>query len=310
MSQEESEFYELEAKRYKASLSVNGHLAVVYLEDKDDESFWTAVLKHYKADSSFYFRFGSREAGSGCQQCLKYKKNLDKQFVIAIDSDYRYLLKEADMDAAHFVLQTYTYSFENHYCYAENLQKALCLACKDDNVDNLFSISEFLRQYGEIVYPLFLYLLYDMRTKKYLFSKDEFHQLLGIQTKMEQSVENNGKTLLDSLRQTLNKKLSELKVLFPDFSQEAEASLYKKAGLNKDTAYLYARGHNLYNVIVSLGKEIVNYHIREEKKKYEKKHHKAIYDRHSGFEPILRSQLLYTYPEIGKIGKDINEIWQ
>lgn len=30
----------------------------------------------------------------------------------------------------------------------------------------------------------------------------------------------------------------------------------------------------------------------------------------SGFEPILRSQLLYTYPEMGKIWKDINEIWQ
>lgn len=73
MSQEESEFYKLEAKRYKASLSVNGHLAVVYLEDKGDECFWAAVLKHYKADSSFYFRFGSRETGSGCQQCLKYK---------------------------------------------------------------------------------------------------------------------------------------------------------------------------------------------------------------------------------------------
>lgn len=104
MSQEESDFYELEAKRHKASLSVNGHLAVVYLEDKDDEGFWTAVLKHYKPDSTFYFRSGSRETGSGCNQCLKYKKSLDRQFLIAIDSDYRYLLKEADMDVAHFVL--------------------------------------------------------------------------------------------------------------------------------------------------------------------------------------------------------------
>ncbi|WP_456087908.1 DUF4435 domain-containing protein [Parabacteroides sp.] len=310
MSQEESEFYKLEAKRYKASLSVNGHLAVVYLEDKGDECFWAAVLKHYKADSSFYFRFGSRETGSGCQQCLKYKKHLDKQFLIAIDSDYRYLLKEADVDVAHFVLQTYTYSFENHYCYAKNLQKALRLACNDDKVDDLFSVSEFLRQYGEIVYPLFLYLLYDMRTKKHVFLKDEFHQLLGTQTKVKQSVEDNGKTLLDSLHQTLNKKLSELKALFPDFTQEAEASLYKEAGLHKDTAYLYARGHNLYNIIVSLGKEIVNYHIREEKKKCEKKHHKAIYERHSDFEPILRSQLLYNYPEMEKIGKDIKKIWQ
>lgn len=54
MTSEEYNFYQLEAKRHKASLAINGHLAVIYMEDKEDEAFWSVVLKHYKTDSTFF----------------------------------------------------------------------------------------------------------------------------------------------------------------------------------------------------------------------------------------------------------------
>lgn len=79
--------------------------------------------------------------------------------------------------------------------------------------------------------------------------------------------------------------------------------------MTEETAYLYIRGHNLYNAIVTLGKEIVKYHISKEKEKSDKKTHNAIFEKHTDFEKILQSQLLYTYPEMEKIGNDINVIW-
>lgn len=49
---------------------------------------------------------------------------LNSKFFICLDSDLRHLLKQPGMSAADHIAPTYTYSWENHYCFAERLQKA------------------------------------------------------------------------------------------------------------------------------------------------------------------------------------------
>lgn len=64
----------------------------------------------------------SGNKNTGCTQCLKYKDFLSQRFFICIDSDLRYLLGK-ELHAAEGVLQTYTYSWENHCSFAIKLQE-------------------------------------------------------------------------------------------------------------------------------------------------------------------------------------------
>lgn len=124
---EKHAFYESAAKRFKAELRLRGGTAAVHIENKNDEVFWWKVLHDAYPQGKFRFISGSRSIGgnmtSGCTQCLQYRDFLDRHFWIAIDSDYRYLSEEPNIDAKHFILQTYTYSFENHFCYWGNCQR-------------------------------------------------------------------------------------------------------------------------------------------------------------------------------------------
>lgn len=124
---EKHAFYESAAKRFKAELRLRGGTAAVHIENKNDEVFWWKVLHDAYPQGKFRFISGSRSIGgnmtSGCTQCLQYRDFLDRNFWIAIDSDYRYLSAEPNIDAKHFILQTYTYSFENHFCFWKNCQR-------------------------------------------------------------------------------------------------------------------------------------------------------------------------------------------
>lgn len=305
----EYRYRQLEAKRYKASLALSGKKAVIYLEDKNDESFWTRTLQQFKPNDSFYWVFGSRSTGSGCTQCLKYKDFLDKQFLIAIDSDFRYLLQEADIDIAHYILQTYTYSFENHYCHEQNMEQVLCLSCQDPNVGNLFSFPNFLKQYASIVYPLFISLLYCIRTRNNAYTKEDFVRVLDLPPKMNRSVANNGRVLLSLLQHRVGIDLDRLVSLLPNFFWQNEAKRYESFGLNEETAYLYIRGHNLYSVLSPLGEEIVNLHIKQEKGQQPKSRHASIYQKHLSFKRTLLDHLSFGYLEMDKIENDINQVF-
>ena len=124
-SENREEYFAGLARRFASDAKMFRCRAAVHVENKDDVVFWSTVLKHFCPDDRFHFLAGSRnEFGhetSGVTQCLKYVHALGPDFFICIDSDYRYLLHERGIDAKHFILQTYTYSFENHHCYAEGL---------------------------------------------------------------------------------------------------------------------------------------------------------------------------------------------
>ena len=98
-------------------LMQNGVVASVHLEDGDDKDFWNAMLQIHHPGRYYFITHSRSPKGfdtKGCEQCLKYRPYLSKRFFICIDSDMRYLLQEQDIDAANYICQTYTYSWENH----------------------------------------------------------------------------------------------------------------------------------------------------------------------------------------------------
>ena len=198
------------AKRFALDAKMFRCRAAVHVENKDDIAFWSAVLKHFRPGDKFHFIAGSRnEYGNetyGVTQCLKYFPYLSPDFFICIDSDYRYLLRERHIDVKHFVIQTYTYSFENHHCFADGLDDVCCRVTRLKNT--VFDFNRFLTEFSNILYELFIWHLYFQNADPIRFSQFEFDHYLNLTTSRSYPlVYDNGGRALDELRVRVERKL-------------------------------------------------------------------------------------------------------
>lgn len=303
-AQEKHDFYASAAKRFKAELKLYGATAVVHLENKNDEVFWGKVLRKAYPEGKFRFISASRSISGnitcGCTQCLQYRPFLSSRFLIAIDSDYRYLSEEPDIDARHFILQTYTYSFENHFCYWQNCERAShpapeatvpahdaspADAAAQPDID--FHWRPFLESYSRIVYPLLVWQMYLQDINQEAFPKSVFHRILSLPVGPH-SLDHDGAALLQVLKDRCHKLLTHLKRSYPEWDNTWHEARCNAQGVHRDNCYLYVRGHQLYDMIVLQGRKL---------------------NRH--FERDLTSDLCYdAYPELQKIISDIREIYQ
>ena len=64
----------------------------------------------------------------------------------------------------------------------------------------------------------------------------------------------------------------------------------------------------MFRILVSQGREVVKSHIRYEKQKAGDDQYRVGLAKHHSFEKELLSNLIYSYPEIEKIGKDIQDV--
>ena len=171
--------------------------SVVHVEDKDDIWFWEQLLLKYRPGRYKFKPATMNEKGNrtaGCAQCLKYKGFLSQKFFICIDSDLRRLAGE-DISAVDGILQTYTYSWENHCAFAAKLQRSFT-----DHKQNGFDFTLFLEQYSAIVYePFFI----DCSIKK---RKLDLHLLIGTDSDnaislqyRKEDEQSNGKQFLERL---------------------------------------------------------------------------------------------------------------
>ena len=257
MTPEKHDFYALASKRIKAELKLFGATAAVHLENKNDELFWSQALHYAYPMGKFRFVSASRSFSgnitNGCSQCLQYRDFLDKHFWIAIDSDYRYLTEEPDIDANHYILQTYTYSFENHFCYARNLNHALRQCC---NGELPFDFEDFLLQYSRCIYPLLVWQLYLQGIDPELFPKRVFHRLLSLQAGAN-AAKNNGASVIALLKQRVRKMRTHFERLYPEADPTWYEARCNSLGVTRQNAYLFVRGHQLYDLIILLGRRIM-----------------------------------------------------
>lgn len=343
---EKHAFYESAAKRFKAELRMRGGTAAIHLENKNDEVFWGKILHETYPQGKFRFISGSRSISgnmtSGCTQCLQYRDFLDKHFWIAIDSDYRYLSEEPDIDAKHFILQTYTYSFENHFCYWKNCQRVTDSGLPDEQYDSnspemelleqaqnstssaenyddededleldddiaskdseeeseetededgaphkltKFNWKTFLESYSSMVYPLLVWQLYLQEVDPEAFPQGVFHRLLTLPVGPK-SLKKNGASILRVLKTRCQKFIAHLQRTYPDADTTWFEARCNAQGVRRNNCYLFVRGHQLYDMVISQGGKL---------------HHK--------FEKELLKQLYFDdYVEIRKIREDILSI--
>lgn len=242
-----------EQARYFANVPLmqNGVVASVHLEDGDDKGFWNAMLQT-RHPGRYYFITHSRSPKGydtkGCEQCLKYRPYLSKRFFICIDSDMRYLLQESNLDAANFICQTYTYSWENHYCEAFALQRQFEKQCPEKTAT--FDFSAFLSELSKALYKPLLLLLYCFKNDKPDFNLRMFSACMPNQCRRVELAE-NGKSLIERIAKNFEQHLNSQFAKSIDF--DAEASYCNALDVNEENAYLHVRGHNVFDLVAYIG---------------------------------------------------------
>lgn len=242
-----------EQARYFANVPLmqSGVVASIHLEDGEDKTFWDIMLQGRKP-GHYYFITQSRSPRGydtkGCEQCLKYRPYLSKRFFVCIDSDMRYLLKETGLDASHFICQTYTYSWENHYCEASALKLRFETQCPEKAA--LFDFTAFLSELSKTVYKPLLLLLFCLKNDKPDINLHMFFACLPNQCKREELAE-NGKPLIERIAKNLEPYLNSYFAKSVDF--EAESRYFQTLNVNEQNAYLHIRGHNLFDLVAYIG---------------------------------------------------------
>jgi hypothetical protein len=233
------------------------YLATVLVEAEDDKIFWKKIFDHFLPNHPLNFIFEIKtpeeKMAQGCLNCLRFHELgcLSKEFFICIDSDYRRLLQEPDLDIEHFVFQTYTYSFENHFCYPRNINNTIGkLGLKN----NLFDFESFLQKYSSALYELFICHILSLQKKDNVLNASDFNPFIGLNV-----CSLNEELLISELQNRVEIKLLELKSNYAQSEIEHLKNICRNLGLTEYNAYLYFRGHNVFDqLVVKIIKELVN----------------------------------------------------
>lgn len=217
--------------------------AVVHLEDAEDMPFWNHQLQNVLPATYRFLPYSKSNNGKdshGCEQCLRYKPYLTKQFFVCIDSDLRQLKGEEKLTADKFIAQTYAYSWENHFCEADHLQKQFMTLTP--NVQ--FDFQAFLQQLSKVVYKPLLYLIHYNKTLELnqQWNITKFNACIPLQPKREELV-NNGILYVERVAHLFANALNGLQ------QPEMMTNMY----LNEANAYLHIQGHQLYKLILHIG---------------------------------------------------------
>lgn len=218
---------------------------------------WSNLLRPLETDRVYFeVMLPSRTSlckGKKIALANELGERLGRCMIACVDADYDYLMQGATLTSATvcknpYVFHTYVYAIENFQCYAPALQNVCVMATLNDR--HLFNFEEFLTQYSEIVWPLFVWNVWAYRYGVYKqFSMLDFYHIVQLKEINYYHPEQT----LDHLRRLVNSKISRLQAQFPQGK-----STYKplrtemlNLGLTPQTTYLYMRGHDIFDGIVT-----------------------------------------------------------
>jgi hypothetical protein len=291
--------------------------ASVHVEAFDDAVFWEKVM-NYSTSYSKKFNFiwhsltPSGSDATGVSHCLKFKPYLSAQFLICIDSDYRYLLQDSDISAANYIFQTYTYSIENHLCFSGKLND---LPQKSTGLQNtVFNFDTFLKDYSQAIYDALIWHLYLLKQGDVTtFSINEFIQIFQLlQPAGGYDIEHNGQAIIDELSHRCATKINAIITQFHTVDIEKEKIYFDAIGVFPENAYLFVRGHNLYDLISRIGNKVNERLMSIEKAKLQgsSAEIKKLYENSTSFKFELDKEIVFErYVEIERIRLDVKSIF-
>lgn len=229
---------------------------VAYVESYDDIYFWRTVLSRFE-DTTRYFEVmlpSHKRLERGKKSVLMnfIGSRIGPDMLACVDADYDYLLQGATEQSrkvlnSPYVFHTYAYAIENMQCYAPSLHDVCVAVTLNDH--RIFDFEDYLRQYSEAVFPLFVWSVWAYRTGQHTkFSLSDFSRV----------IDPSGFNLSDPqpsiahLRRKVGTKIHQLQQQFPD-AKEAylkTKEAVKALGVTPQTTYLYIQGHHLFDTVM------------------------------------------------------------
>ena len=178
--------------------------------------------------------------------------------------------------------------------------------------NTVFDFNRFLTEFSNILYELFIWHLYFQNADPIRFSQFEFDHYLNLTTSRSYPlVYDNGGRALDELRVRVERKLKFFGRKYPHANLEVVRQKYLQLGLTSDNVYLFVRGHNLYNLILLICKEVCKAVLRREKRNRmaTREMLNELYRYRYSLEEQLKQNIKYgAYLPIRKIEEDIRQL--
>jgi hypothetical protein len=236
-----------------------------------------------------------------------------------IDSDYDWVCsdycgKGNTINDNKYLLQTYAYSFENLLCLSSTLND-FCLETTEESAD--VDLNDYLQKVSEIIYPLLIWSVYLYSKGNHDFTPTAWHDILI-------TTLSNAEDSLALIEERVKAKLDELNTIHASEIAEKnrmQVALYSKKGVTRENAYLFVRGHELFNHLVnSILKPVIEIlrtkhynHIK--KSDMDEDSRKIAFKEYSKKHQSVKYLLYKNYRYKGKtyifdlISKDVAKIW-
>jgi hypothetical protein len=228
---------------------------VVLVEGKSDEPFWERILERvipsrFKIYS--YVNFPTERSSSKSTLTAHYLPYSGRDLIFCLDSDYDYLLNNPNLRRP-FVFQTYLHSVENFLCYSPSLANILALGTRTAQAN--FDFERFFSRYSESVHDWLICQLYFKQTNQVeIESPPAFDTLANPEEELialKQQIDSQTERQLSTLGQE------------PDFQNFVRG--LAALGLTPQSAYLFVRGHDLFErVTLKLLKKVAEPIIENE----------------------------------------------
>ena len=238
---------------------------VAYVESYDDIYFWRTVLSVFENEQRYFEVMlpSHKKLERGKKSVLMnfVGDKIGPDMIACVDADYDYMLQGATAQSqkvleSPYVFHTYAYAIENLQCFAASLHDVCVAVTLNDH--RVFDFEDYLRQYSEAIFPLFVWSVWSYRTGNHnKFSLSDFDRVIdpgGFNVF-------NPQPSLDHLRRKVNNKVRQLQAEYPN-NKEAYLKLkdeVKALGVTPQTTYLYIQGHHLFdNVVVPILNKVCN----------------------------------------------------
>ena len=287
---------------------------VAYVEAYDDVFFWRTVLSAFENDDRYFevmlpSRLGKLERGKKAAMMKLLFDNVGSSMIACVDADYDYLMQGATPNSVQllsspYVLHTYAYAIENLQCYGPSLRNVCVAVTLNDR--QVFDCAEYLRQYSQAIFPLFVWNVWGYRNGKYHeFTLTDFCHVI----ETGNFTIDRAEQIIQNVRRKVNSRVRQLQLENPDAKEsylEVKESL-KALGVTADTTYLYIQGHHLFDkVVVPMMKKVCDYLVRQRQSEISRqsqhstqKHNElSCYNRSvEDIEGMLRKNVGYVFSE-------------
>ena len=230
---------------------------VAYVESYDDIFFWRTVLSRFENSQRCFevmlpARVNKLERVKKAAMMRLITENVGQSMIACVDADYDYLIQGRTSVSRQIlenpcIFHTYADAIENLQCYAPSLHDVSVAVTLNDHF--IFDMEEYMRQYSQAIFPLFVWSIWYYRTPNYTrFTITDFCRV--IETGNFSIA--NAPAILQNLRRKVGAKIAQLQRENPDAKEsylQVKDDL-KRLGVTPDTTYLYIQGHHLFEKLV------------------------------------------------------------